>query len=149
MSLKEHLQSDLKISLKSGDKTKVGVLRFILSEVQNKEKEKQGQGKPPELSDEEVNNVLQKEFRKRKEATALFKKGGREDLVAHEETELAVIEPYLPAQFGENEILAVIEKLVAQGNSDFNSLIKEAMKEMRGKADGKRVTELIKDRLKV
>ncbi len=148
MSLKENLQSDLKVSLKSGNTIKTGVLRFVLSEVQNKEKEKQGQGKPPELADDEVSQVIQKEFKKRREAISLFKKGGREDLVAQEETELAVIEGYIPKQMDRGEIQAVIEKLMSKGFSDFNSLMKEAMKEMKGRADGKLVMELIKERIK-
>ncbi|OGZ53581.1 MAG: hypothetical protein A3B25_00565 [Candidatus Ryanbacteria bacterium RIFCSPLOWO2_01_FULL_48_26] len=146
MSLKENLQSDLKVSLKAGDKIKTGVLRFVLSEVQNKEKEKQGQGKPPELVDEEVSQVIQKEFKKRREAIRLFKTGGREDLVASEEAELAIIEAYIPKQLDQDEIRAVIDKLVSRGFADFNSLMKEAMKEMKGKADGKLVTELVKER---
>ena len=147
MSLKENLQSDLKVSLKSGDTMKAGVLRFVLSEVQNKEKEKQGQGKPPWLTDDEARDVLQKEFKKRREAIILFKKGGREDLVTSEETQLAVIEAYIPKQLDTNEIRAIIEKLIARGLGDFNPLMKEAMKEMKGRVDGKLVIELIKERI--
>ncbi len=147
MSLKEKLQSDLIVSLKAGDKLKTGVLRFVLSEVQSKEKEKQGQGKPPELGDEEVGQVLLKEFKKRREAIRLFKTGGREDLVASEEAELAIIEQYIPKQLDQSEIRAVVDKLVSRGLTDFNSLMKEAMKEMKGRADGKLVTEIIQTRI--
>ena len=135
MSLKETLQSDLKNSLKAGDKKKTGVLRFLLSEVQSKEKEKQAQGKPPELADEEVNAVLQKEFKKRREAIDLFKKGGREDLVIAEQDDLAVIENYIPKQLDKKEIEAIVGKLVSEGHADFNSLMKEAMKHMKGRAE--------------
>ena len=148
MSLKENLQSDLKVSLKSGDAMKAGVLRFVLSEVQNKEKEKQGQGKPPLLTDDEARDVLQKEFKKRREAISLFKKGGREDLVTSEETQLTVIEAYIPKQLDKSEIQAIIEKLISGGCTDFNLLMKEAMKEMKGRVDGKLVIELIRTHLK-
>lgn len=147
MSLKENLQSDLKVSLKSGDAMKAGVLRFALSEIQNKEKEKQGHGKPTLLTDDEVKEVLQKEFKKRREAIGLFKKGGREDLVTSEETQLAVIEAYIPKQLDKSEIQAIVEKLISSGCADFNSLMKEAMKEMKGRVDGKLVTEVIKERI--
>ncbi|MEK7507555.1 MAG: GatB/YqeY domain-containing protein [Patescibacteria group bacterium] len=148
MSIKENLQSDLKISMKAGDKIKTGVLRFILSEVQSKEKEKQGQGKPAELIDEEINSVLQKEFKKRKEAIRLFKTGGREDLVSSEEAELAIIEAYIPKQLDQSEIRTIIEKLISRGRTDFASIMKEAMKEMKERADGKFVAEVIKERIK-
>ena len=68
-------------------------------------------------------------------------------MVASEEMELAVIEEYIPKQLGENEIRAVVEKLVSGGLSDFNSVMKEAMKEMKGRVDGKLVMEVIKERI--
>jgi|SRR3989344_457946 len=146
MNLKENIKVDLTAALKNGNKEKAGVLRFVLSEIQRKEKDKQGQSKPPELTDEEIIQVIQKEFKKRREAIDLFKKGGRADLVKKEEVELVFIEGYIPRQMSSEEIRAVIDKIFSQGNTDFNSLMRETMKELKGRADGGRVAELIKAR---
>ena len=147
MTLGEKLKEDLKNAFKGGDKLKTAVLRFLLSEIQNKEKEKQAQGKKPELADDEVVQALQKEFKKRREAIGLFKKGGREDLVASEEAELALIEEYVPKQLTREEAQAIVLGVISRGAADFNSVMKEAMKEMKGRADGKMVGEIIKERI--
>lgn len=158
MLLIDRLKDDLKTALKSGQKERVGVLRFLLSESHNREKDKQARllasersdggqakGEKPVLTDEEAVAVFQKESKKRREAVELFRKGGREDLVKKETAELAVIQEYLPQVLAPEDIKKVLEKLAARGNKDFNSLMKEAMKELRGKADGRLVSELIKE----
>ncbi len=146
MTLVGRIKDDLKNSLKTGASERVGVLRLLLSEINNKQKEKSGAANTP-LTDAEAVAVFQKEAKKRKEAIELFRKGNRGDLVKKEEAELMVIQEYLPKALSESEIKTVIEKLAATGLNDFNSLMKEAMKELKGKADGKMVGEIIKKRL--
>lgn len=142
------MREDLNVSLKSGAKERAGVLRLLLAELYNKKKEKQGTGKEPVLNDDETMAVLQKEAKKRRESIDLFKKGQREDLVKKEEGELAIIGEYLPKTMEPEEIKAVINALFEKGLKDFNSLMKEAMKELKGRADGKLVGEIIKEKLK-
>lgn len=155
--LADKIKEDLKISLKSGameraagseprSSERAGVLRLLLAEVQNKEKEKFG-GKGGALSDEDALAVFQKEAKKRREAIELFKKGNRDDLVKKDEAELVVIEEFLPKQLTQEEIRAAIDKLAVAGVGDFNSLMKEAMKELKGRADGRTVGEIIKEKL--
>jgi len=146
MSLIEKLKDDLKASMKSGNAERLGVLRMLIAEVNNKQKAMSGAVATP-LTDEEVIAVFQKEAKKRRESIELFKKGNRDDLVKKEEAELAIIREFLPQQMGEAEIKAVIDKLAAAGVNDFNSLMKESMKELKGKADGKLVGEIIKKKL--
>ncbi|HUZ92851.1 MAG TPA: GatB/YqeY domain-containing protein [Candidatus Paceibacterota bacterium] len=146
MSLSEKLKDDLKASMKSGNAERLGVLRMLIAEVNNKQKAMSGAVATP-LTDEEVIAVFQKEAKKRRESIELFKKGNRDDLVKKEEAELAIIREFLPQQMGEAEIKAVIDKLAAAGVNDFNSLMKESMKELKGKADGKLVGEIIKKKL--
>lgn len=148
MSLVDRLRDDLKTALKSGQVERLGVLRFLLSEIHNKEKDKQAKGEKPVLDYEETVAVLQKEAKKRREAIELFRRGGREDLVKKEEKELAVVQEYLPQSLTPEEIRTILEKLVSRGFKEFNSLMKEAMKELKGKADGRVVGELIKEILK-
>lgn len=147
MSVLERLKEDLKTSLKEGLSERVGVLRLLLSELQNKEKEKSAKTKDSALSNEEVVAILQRESKKRKEAITLFKKGGREDLVKREEGELKIINEYLPAQMSQDDVSAHVEKLIGKGFKDFNSLIKESMKELKGKVEGAKLAEIIKGKL--
>jgi uncharacterized protein YqeY len=140
----DKIKEDIKISLKSGIAERTGVLRLLISELQNKQKEKFG-GSPGELSDEDAVVVLQREAKKRREAIELFKKGNRGDLIKKEENELKVIGEYLPQQLTPAEIKAVVEKLKTKGLADFNSIMRETMKELKGRADGKLVGEIVKE----
>ncbi len=148
MLLADRIKEELKMALKAGQGERVSVLRFLLSEIYNKGKDKQAKGKKLVLTDEEAIAVLQKEAKKRREAIELFRKGGREDLIKKEEAELGVVREYLPQALASEDVKKVLRKLMAQGFKDFNSLMKETMKELRGRADGRLVGELIKEVLK-
>lgn len=143
----DRLQEDLKSSLKSGRTDRVGVLRLLLSELQNRAKEKFAKSGSGVLEEAEVMAVFQKEAKKRKEAAELFHKGKREDLVAKEEGELCVIAEYLPKPMSREEVAAHIEKLMSAGLQDFNSVMREAMKELKGKVDGQVLADMIKEKL--
>lgn len=137
---------DLKNSLKSGDKNRAGVLRLLIAELRNKEKEKFG-GAGGKLEDADALAVLQREAKKRKEAIELFRQGNREDLARKDEAELKIIEEYLPQQLSREEVAAVVDKLTYAAGGDFNSLMKVAMAELKGRADGKLVSEVVKEKL--
>lgn len=143
----DRLQDDLKSSLKSGRTDRVGVLRLLLSELQNRAKEKFAKSGSGVLEEAEVMAVFQKEAKKRKEATELFRKGEREDLVTKEEGELRIIAEYLPQPMSRDEVVAHIEKLMSGGLRDFNPLMREAMKELKGKVDGQVLADMIKEKL--
>lgn len=147
MSFQDTLRDDLKSAIKSGDGEKSSLLRFVLAQLHNREIEKKGRGEEPKLTDEETIDVLRKEVKKRKEAMDLFRRGGREDLREKEEKEAKLIEEYLPAQMSREQITAVVDELKNSGQSDFTSLMREAMKKLKGQADGKLVGEVVKDRL--
>ena len=147
MSILERITSDLKTAMKSGDHARVDALRFILAGVQGAEKEKFAKAPGLALTDEEAISVLQKEVKRRKESIELFKKGNRPDLVSKEETDLAILLTYVPKELSVEEVEKVVEALIAKGVSDFNSLMKEAMKELKGRSDGKTVGEVVKRKL--
>jgi uncharacterized protein YqeY len=147
MSLIERLNSELKTAMKSSQGERLGVMRLVLAQIHNREKEKQATGQAPILTEEEILEVMQKEAKKRREAIELFKKGGREDLASKEEGELAIISEFLPAQMGREEIASIVDGYMKKGISDFASLIKEVMKEVKGKADGRLVSEVIKEKI--
>ena len=144
MSLLEKITDDLKAAMKKRDSARVDVLRFILAGIQGAEKDKYAKAPGVALTDEEAVAVLQKEVKRRREAIELFKKGNRADLVAKEEGDLKVIAEYVPKELSAEEIEKVVDDLKAKGFSDFNSLMREAMKELRGRADGRIVGDIVK-----
>jgi len=146
MPLVEKLQGELRTAMKAGDAFTTGVLRYLLAQLHNRQIEKKSQGGSDTLSDEEAIAVLQKEAKKRKEATVLFEQGGRKDLADKELQEYGVITSYIPAQLSDEEIGRVIDEL-APKYPDFGALMRETMNRVKGRADGKRVGELVKKRL--
>ncbi len=147
MTLLEKITNDLKIAMKSGDHARVEVLRFILAGLRSVEKDNYAKAPGVALSDGEAVAVLQKEVKRRKEAIELFKKGNRTDLVNKEEADLVIIGAYVPKEFSVEEIEKVVDDLKNKGFSDFNLLMREAMKELKGRADGKVVGDVVKKKL--
>jgi len=133
--------------MKGGDKPRVEVLRFVIAGVNSAQKEKGAKEAGAVLSDDEVVAILQKEAKRRKEAVDLFRQGKRDDLVAKEEVDLAIIYEYLPKELSKEELEAMVEKLKGEGFNEFNTLMRETMKLVKGRADGKLVGEVIKAKL--
>jgi uncharacterized protein YqeY len=147
MALYAKLGDDLKAAMKGGDKQRVEVLRFVLAGVNAAQKDKNAKDPGAALTDDEIVSVLQKEAKRRKEAIELFKQGKREYLVKKEDADLAIIFEYIPKELSSSEIEHIVDDLKAKGFSDFNSLMREAMKVVKGRADGKIVGEVIKKKL--
>lgn len=147
--LLERMQQDLKVAMKAGETVTVSALRFLLAQIYNRRIALEGQG--ASLTDEEVVWVLQKQAKDRKESIKAFKQGGREDLVKKEETELAILNQYLPAQLTAEELKKTVEEAIAQmgaiGPADFGKVMGTMMGKVKGKADGGQVAQLVKDML--
>ena len=146
--LREKLNAELKESLLKRNAEKTGVLRFLLSLLQNREIEKRGTGQAPVLTEEEIIEIFQREVKKRKEAISLFEKGGRPELAEKETKELVFINAYLPPEMSREEIVILVNRFKDKGLNDFNSLMKEVTKTTRGRADGKMVSEIVREILK-
>ncbi len=144
--MQDRLLSDLKQAMKKGDKIRQSVIRLARAEILNAEK---AQGKP--LDDPGVIDVLSKEAKKRRESIAEFSKADRQDLVAKEEAELAILLEYLPPQLSREEIVAaarsVIEELGAQGPGDKGRVMGKLMPQLKGKAEGRLVSEVVAELL--
>lgn len=146
--LKERLVEDMKAAMKSGDAFALSIVRMALSAVSNKSIEKRGKGLAPEMSDEEILDVLAKEAKRRDDAAQQFAAGGRADLAENELKERAFLEKYLPAQMPREEVVAAVEAIIAaSATKDFPSVMKEAMAQLKGKADGKTVGEIVREKL--
>jgi len=138
MAILDEVKLDLNSAMRAGEKQRVGALRMILSELQKASKE----GSEDELA------VLRRERKRRLEAARAFREGGREDLAAGEEAEGDLIRGYLPAELSEQELQAIVERALedsgAQSPKDMGMAMKSAMAAVDGRADGKRVSGLVK-----
>ena len=145
MTLKERLDEDLKTSLKSGDKTRLQTIRSLRATIL--EFEKSGSGKI--LDGEQEIKILSTAAKRRKESIEQFRKGSREDLAQVEEAELKIIMSYLPKQLSEDEIKETVKKIAAEigavSKSDFGKLMSASIKELKGKADGKVIKEIVEN----
>ncbi len=146
MSLKERFSSELKDSLKAGDRLKLSTIRLIMASLKNREIEKRGS-----LSEEEIIDLLVSLSKQRKESIEEFKKGGRQDLVDKETEELKIIEFYLPQQLTPEEIKKIIGETItetgASSPKDIGKVMKVLMPKVKGRADGKLVNEMVKELL--
>ncbi len=149
MSLKDTLMQDLKEAMRAGAADRVRVLRLINSGLKNRAIEKKTKGQSEELSDEDVMEVIQKEAKKRRESIEVFTKGGRPELASKEQAELSMIEAYLPKQLTREEAIAVIDQVLAKvpDKSNVGLVMKAVMAELKGKADTKMVSEIVKTKL--
>lgn len=144
--MKEKLKSDLKEAQKSRDSLKTDTLRLLFSEIKNKEIDLRR-----ELGDEEIISILTTQIKKRKEAAALYEKGGRKDLHEKEAAEAGFLETYLPEQVGEEELRKRIEEIIAevgaQSPGDLGKVMKAVIPEFKGKADGSVIKNLVSELL--
>jgi hypothetical protein len=146
MALKDSIQEALKGALKRRQGVEVSTLRLLLSEIKYAEIAQQ---KPAD--DNKVLDVITKEIKRRRESIEAFKKGNRSDLVAQEEAELAVLMSYLPEQMSRAEIMAAAQRVLdavgAKGPSDKGKVMAQLMPQLKGKADGKEVSEIVSELL--
>jgi uncharacterized protein YqeY len=127
--------------MKSRDQKRLDAFRFLFSQIRYKEIDAKR-----ELIDEEAIKLLQGEAKKRRESIAAYQKGGRQDLADKEQSELAIIEEYLPKQLSDEEIKAIIDEVKSDSpGCDFGSLMKAVMMKVAGRADGSRVAAVLKN----
>ena len=141
MSIKEKLMQDLKAAMKSHDKIKKDTITMVRAAIKQIEVDKR-----VDLSDEEVIDIISKQYKERVSSIEDFKRGGRDDLVAQTEEEIKIILEYLPKQLTDEElediIKEAIEKLSITSKKQIGELMKEVMPKVKGKADGKKVNSI-------
>jgi uncharacterized protein YqeY len=149
--LHEQIEAELKSALKSGEKEKVGVLRFLISAIKNYQIENKLKGEEY-LKDEDIIAVVRRQVKQRKDSIAEYEKGGRQELADKEKSELAVLDNYLPAQADEAKIREVVkakkESLGIADKSGFGRLMGEAMAELKGQAEGDAVKKIVEEELR-
>ena len=153
--LKKDIQDNLNKAVKENDEIVRSTLRMILAGVANKEKEKKYKAEENaeiELNEEEMIGVISSEAKKRKEAIIGFEKGNRQELAEKEKKELKILQEYLPKQPSEDEIKEFVQKAIektgASEMKDIGKVMGELMPQIKGKADGNLVNQIVKDLLK-
>ena len=145
MDLKQTIENEMKTAMKAKNTEMLGVFRMLLAAMKNREIEKRAKSPDAALSDEEQAAVLKSEVKKRRDSISEFQKAGRTDLAEKEARELAVLEPYLPAEISDEEIEKLLLPLVkGMSTDDFGKVMGTAMKAVAGKASGNRVSAVVK-----
>ena len=144
--LHTRLRDDLRTAMKARDALRRDTLRLVQAAIKNAEIEKRAP-----LDEPAIAAVLQKQVKQRQESIVQFEQGGRQDLVDKEQAEMAILETYLPEQLSRDGILAKAQALIAQvgaaGPHDKGKVMGPLMAELRGKADGHLVNEIVDELL--
>jgi hypothetical protein len=146
MSLEERLVEEMKQAMKSNDKLRLSTIRMIRSALKNKEIELR-----KKLEDEDIVKVVQVMVRKGEESVEQFQAGGRMDLVEKEKREIEILKSFLPQPLSQEEILKIIDLSIqetqASSPKDIGKVMKSVIPKIGGKADGKLINQLVKERL--
>jgi uncharacterized protein len=150
MTLHDRIESDLRTAMKERDRPRTSALRMVIAALKNRAT---ADGLSPQgrLEDEVVQKVVATEVKRRKEAAAAYHDAGRAEQAASEEAEATIYEAYLPAQLGDDELAAIVDAAIArvgaEGPKQMGLVMKSVMGEVAGRAEGGRVSALVKQRL--
>lgn len=143
MDLKAEIQQAVKAAMKGGDTVTLSTLRLLLAALQNEEIRIRRA-----LGADEIQKIIGTLCKQRAEAIELYRQGGREELAAKEEAELAILKGFMPQQLSDDEIRSAIQESIAEagakGLADLGKVMKLVMPRVAGRSDGKRVSELTK-----
>jgi uncharacterized protein len=148
MDIYEAIETRMKESLRGGDSLTLSVMRMLLAAVKNAEIAK----KVKKLDEGDVIQIIQKMIREHKESIEQFEKGNRPDLAEKEKKEIVVLQKYVPAQMDEAQLMGIVKATVqemgATVKADTGKVMKAVMEKVKGKADGKLVSQLVMSLLK-
>lgn len=144
--LEDQITQDMISAQKAGDTKKLATFRMLRSAIHNAQIAAR-----KELKDEDIVDVIQKEIKSRRDSISQFKKGGRQDLVENEEQEIKILEKYLPEQLSDEELSKIINQAIsdtkAESIKDIGKVMSQVMPKIKGRADGGKVSELVKSKL--
>ncbi|MCT4661740.1 MAG: GatB/YqeY domain-containing protein [Tissierellales bacterium] len=146
MSLKEQLMEDFKVAMRNKEKLKKDVLMMARAAVKQKEVDTR-----TELSDADVIDIIAKQIKQKKDSIEDFKKANRDDLVEQAESEIKLLEPYMPEQLSEEEVEAIVKEAIeatgAESMRDMGKVMGAVMPKVKGRADGTIVNQMVKKHL--
>ena len=142
----EKLKQDMIAAMKAKDKDRLTTIRMIKGDL-----DKEHIDKKREINDDLLIEVVNRGIKQRKDSIVEFEKGGRDDLIQKTQAELEILQSYLPAQLSEEEIVSIIDEAFQivnpEGPRDMGKIMKEVQPKLKGRADMKEVSEIIKDKL--
>ncbi len=143
----QRIEADVKAAMKSGEKEKLSTLRMLLTEIKNERIRRKGE----EVDEAGFISLLRKAIKQREDSISQYRQGGREELAAKEESEMKMLEVYLPAQVDEGQIRAAIEALVAErglsGPAAIGPIMKEMLARFGSSADGATINRIAREAL--
>jgi uncharacterized protein YqeY len=146
LSITERIQADTTAAAKARDRERLAALRLLLDALNKEAKEARG-----ELDEQREVAVLKRERKRRAEAAEAYRKGGREEPANAEEAEAAIIEQYLPAEISDDELEALVADALSEtgaaSQKEMGKVMSAVMSKAGGRADGKRVSELVRSKL--
>ena len=146
-ALKDQIRADLKEAMKAKEKERTGTIRMLLAAIQTAETE----GSKHEVDDAEVQKIIAREIKKRRESADIYKTNGRDDLAEAELAEAGILEAYQPKQLDDQELAKLIDEAIAETGAEsmaqMGQVMKAATAKAAGRADGKRLSEAVKARL--
>ena len=141
--LKQQITDAMKAAMKGGDKPRLATIRLIMAAIKQQEVDSR-----KELSDEDVITILTKMVKQRRDSVEQYTKAGRNDLADQETAEIAIIDEYLPEQLSEEEIKAIVSRIIKETGAttmkDMGRVMGMASKELAGKADNKTISGLVR-----
>lgn len=148
MALPERIQADLTTAMKARDRATTATLRLVVAAIRNL---RVAEGHSGEVTDAETVELLTREAKRRSEAAEAYDRAGRDDLAEAERGELAILRRYLPEQLGDDELAGIVDAAVAETGAsspaDLGRVMSAVMPKVRGRADGKAVNALVRERL--
>ncbi len=146
MSLQEQISAALKDAMRARDEVKMSTLRLVLTAIKKREKEARSL-----LEDQEVISVITTQIKQRRESIEQYRQAGREDLAQTEESELQILQGYMPEQVSEEEISNTLDEIIAEAGAasmkDMGTVMKAAMAKLAGKAEGGAINAMVKEKL--
>ena len=146
-ALKDQIRADLKEAMKAKEKERTGTIRMLLAAIQTAETE----GSKHEVDDAEIQKIIAREIKKRRESADIYTTNGRADLAETELAEASILEVYQPKQLSDEELATLIDEAIADTGAEsmaqMGQVMKAATAKADGRADGKRISEAVKARL--
>lgn len=139
------IKSQLVAAMKAGDSVRVDTLRFLIAAVRNMAIAKYGAAGEEAVKDDDVLETIKKQVKTHKESVDAFTKAGRPELAKKEQDELAVLSAFLPMEMTDEELSALLADVAASGEQNFGLLMKAAMAKVAGRADGSRVSAILRN----
>lgn len=143
MSLEEKIETEIKTGMKAHDKVRVSTLRMVKNDIANFKLDRSKK----KITDEEVIKIVQRQVKQHKDSIEQFEKGKRQDLVDKEKKELDILLGYMPKQLSDEElkklIAETVKELGAATKKEMGAVMKTVMEKARGRADGKKVSEIV------